>query len=146
MFTTFLALAMITAVPDSQQQRDPETCLELLEGSWLADLAPNQSVLMKIDGDEAKLFSILNEKRMPQWTCKLHLSKTLPENHMDWRQRRSSRGPLSDNQCLYRLEGNTLLLIGGGPNERPTKFLSGKGGEPRTIVFTRIEGSRPVGE
>ena len=44
---------------------------------------------------------------------------------------------LSDNKCLYRCIGDTLLLIGDGPDSRPTKFLSGAGQAHRTIVFTR---------
>ena len=32
----------------------------------------------------------------------------------------------------------TILVIGGGPNQRPTRFYSGSGGDPKTLVFQRI--------
>ncbi len=31
-----------------------------------------------------------------------------------------------------------IAVIGGGPNQRPTRFFSGSGDDPKTLVFIRV--------
>jgi len=138
MISTLLLVSVVALASSGQQQLTAEQCQKRLAGKWEADLTPNQTIVMEIKGDTVKLFRIVNGNHSLAWTAKLLVSKAIPENHFDWKKRTSVNGPLPDNQCLYRLVGDTLLLIGGGPDRRPSKFLSGHGDEPKTIIFTRM--------
>ncbi|MEM9368508.1 MAG: hypothetical protein AAGD07_21140 [Planctomycetota bacterium] len=117
----------------------PRQCQERLEGRWEAHLAARLSIIMEIEGNAIQLFTIRDKQHSLAWKGKLAVSETIPSDHLDWTDRVSAKGRLPDNQCLYRLVGDTLLLIGGGPDHRPERFLSGQGNEPKTIVFTRID-------
>ena len=78
------------------------------------------------------------QEENPLWAGRLVISAEQPDKHLDWIERKSKSGALPNNQCLYRCIGDTLLLIGDGPDSRPTQFLSGAGKSPKTIVFTRV--------
>lgn len=135
-----LAILLASAVvigSGGQPQLDAKECRLRLEGKWEAHLSAKQMLVMEVADDSVKLDSISNGRRTSGWGGKLVVSNDAPDKHFDWKKRVSANGPLADNQCLYRLVGNTLLVIGGGPNRRPAKFLSGHGNEPKTIIFTR---------
>lgn len=139
MLNSALWVAVIAISALGQPELTPDQCQERLEGSWEAHLSAKLSVVMEIEDENIKLYTIRDQKRSLAWTAKLVISKAVPTHHLDWRDRVSKNGPLPDNQCLYRLTGDTLLLIGGGPDRRPEKFLTGHGNEPKTMVFTRID-------
>ena len=82
--------------------------------------------------------AVAGEKHLPKWVGKLSISKDEPKQHMDWVELRAGNTKLPDNKCLFQLCGDVLLVIGGGPNQRPTRFYSGSGGDPKTLVFLRI--------
>ena len=137
LFTTILA-SVIAVAPIGQQDLSPKQCQERLAGTWEAHLTPQLSIHMVIEGDNIALYSVDNNGKSLAWSGKVLVEESAPMRHLDWKQRTSTNGPLPDNQCLYRIAGETLLLIGGGPDQRPTKFLSGHGNEPKTLVFTRV--------
>ena len=138
MLTTILCASAVAFAVGGEQTLTAEQCQQRLAGSWEAHLSAKQSIVMKIVGERIMLFAVANGQEQPRWTAKLVISTTEPTRHMDWQRRTSINGPLPDNQCLYRLAGDTLLLIGGGPDRRPDRFFSGQGKEPKTLVFTRI--------
>ena len=131
------SIVCATSLPAGQP--NAEDCRARLAGTWRCNIVAAETIEMTIDADKIELAVVANGKKSVAWAGKLVLSETVPESHFDWRQRISANGPLDDNQCLYRLLGNTLLVIGGGPSERPTQFLSGNGDSPKTLIFTRIE-------
>lgn len=136
LITLLVSLVAVTSI--GNQELSPKQCEERLSGTWEAHLSIQVSVHLEIKRDRIALFKIENNRKLLQWSGKLVASDANPMEHFDWKQRNSTNGPLPDNQCLYRLTGDTLLLIGGGPNRRPTRFLSGHGAEPKTLVFTRV--------
>lgn len=72
------------------------------------------------------------------------LTADRPKEFMDWTELRSETTKFPDNQCLYRLRGDTLVIIGGGPDQRPARFFSGPGAEPKALMFTRVRGNEPA--
>lgn len=112
---------------------------ERLSGSWRAELAESQALLLLIRVDEVEMKVDSGGVETSLWTAKLVIPKEHSEKHMDWVDVTQGGRALPDNKLLYRLTGNTLLVIGGGPKERPARFYSGPGGEPKTLVFTRVK-------
>lgn len=139
MLLAVLYVSVATVASIGQSDRSAEQSQRLLEGSWEAHMTASVSILMEIDGDQIKLFTVRDGQKSHSWNGKLAVSKSDPERHLDWKDRVSINGNLPDNQCLYRLLGDTLLIIGGGPDSRPDQFLSGHGNEPKTMIFTRVE-------
>ena len=109
-----------------------------LEGSWRADVSISQTIILSIQVTRIEMSAVAGEKHLPKWVGKLNISKDEPKQHMDWVELRAGNTKLPDNKCLFQLCGDVLLVIGGGPNQRPTRFLSGPGGDPKTLVFLRI--------
>ncbi|MFO1043073.1 MAG: hypothetical protein U0941_14880 [Planctomycetaceae bacterium] len=110
---------------------------DALDGTWQADVTDTQAIFLSIKGTDIEMSAAAGEKRLPVWIGKLIISKDEPSQYMDWVELRSGDTKLPDNKCLYRLRGDVLLVIGGGPIHRPTKFFSSSGGDPKTLVFIR---------
>jgi len=107
-----------------------------LEGTWHADVSSTQSLVLKIQATQMEMFVPRGDQRQLIWSGKISVSNESPESQMDW----IGAKPYPNNRCLYRLRGDTLIVIGGGPDKRPTAFLSGPGAEPKVLVFTRSGG------
>lgn len=114
------------------------TADEALDGTWRADVSNSQTIIVSIKNSRIEMSAVSEEKRLPIWVGKLNISKDEPNHHMDWVELRVGNTKLPDNKCLYQLRGDVLLVIGGGPNQRPTRFLSGPGSDPKTLVFLRM--------
>jgi hypothetical protein len=134
--STVLVLACPTlALADEREAKAQET----LDGTWQVDVSDTQVFVLSIKGSDIELSTVTGEKLLPVWVGKLSVSGDERNQHMDWVQLRSGNTRLPDNKCLFRLRGDVLLVIGGGPNKRPTKFLSGSGSDPKTLVFIRTK-------
>lgn len=135
-------------VPSSTSAADKPQPNPALNGSWQADLSDSQSLLLRIEQDQIELKINIDGKQSLVWVGKIALSKEHPDKHMDWTNLKSGEASFPDNRCLFKLAENTLLVIGGGPTDRPTRFYSGPGSEPRTLVFLRVapskENSKPT--
>lgn len=118
------------------QAKEPSLAAKLA-GNWRAEISESQAVLLVIRGNELEMQVDAGGAIMPAWKAKLVISKEEPDKHMDWVEVASGKRSLPDNKVLYQLAGNALLVIGGGPKDRPTRFYSGPGGEPRTLIFIR---------
>ncbi len=114
-----------------------ESAKDPLDGTWQADVSDTQAIFLKIKGTNIEMSAVTGEQRLPVWIGKLSISKDEPLQHMDWVELRSGNTKLPDNKCLYRLRDDVLLVIGGGPIQRPSKFFSSSGGDPKTLVFIR---------
>lgn len=117
-----------------------------MDGTWRADISGSQSVVLVISGSNIEMHANAGEKRLPIWSGKMTISKENPDSHMDWTELVSGQNKLPDNRCLFRFRGDTLLVIGGGPDRRPTRFFSGPGAEPKALLFIRIEGTSEKAE
>ncbi len=130
-----LVLACHTIALASNQD---DNSRDALEGTWQADVSDAKTIFLSIKGAHIEMSAIDGEKRLPVWVGKLSFPKDEPNQHMDWVELRSGNTKLPDNKCLYRLRDDVLLVMGGGAIQRPSKFLSGSGGDPKTLVFIRI--------
>ena len=132
----FISIALVLSCSNFAfaDNREPPTD-SVLDGKWRADVSGSQMIVLTISGTKIEMSALSEGKKLPSWTGKLIIS--LPNQHMDWVELRSENTKLPDNKCLFRLRDDVLLVIGGGPNQRPTKFFSGSGGDPKTLVFIR---------
>ena len=127
-----LALLAILSSGASAQEKKPA-----LAGSWRADITDGQAVLLEVRGTAVEMKVEANGVATSLWVGKLSFPKENADRHVDWVEIKAGDRTMPDNKCLYRLSGDSLLVIGGGPIDRPTKFLSGPGAGARTLVFTR---------
>ena len=109
-----------------------------LSGRWVCHLEPELTWILSIDGTDVSLAIEADQKRAEAWAGRLKFSSSDPDKHFDWTDRRSVAGIWPDEKCLYRCTGDTLLII-RSKDDRPTRFLSGEGFAPKTLVFTRLE-------
>jgi hypothetical protein len=123
------------ALADDRKRTDDDT----LNGTWRADVTETQSILLSIKDSRIEMSAVAGENRVPIWVGKLIISEDEPRQHMDWVNLKSGDSRAPDNKCLFRLRGDVLLVIGGGPDQRPTHFYSGPGAEPKTLLFIRID-------
>ena len=134
---SLLAFAFL-AIPGAELSAQEKKPGEALIGSWRADLSDNQAVLLEVRGTTVEMKVEKNATTTSVWVGKLSFPKENADRHFDWVEIKAGDRTLPDNKCLYKLSGEALLVIGGGPSERPTKFLSGPGDGARTLVFTRV--------
>ena len=136
----FTSIVLVLAFPAFAlaDDRQPTTTENTLDGTWRADVSDSQLIILSIKGSRIEMSAVAGEKQLPRWIGKLNISKDEPNQYMDWVELRSGDTKLPDNKCLFQLRGDVLLVIGGGPNQRPTRFFSGPGGDPKTLVFLRI--------
>lgn len=132
----FATVLCATSLPKTEP--NAADCQALLAGVWHCNVVDAETIEMTISENRLKLAVIVDGRKKEAWTGTMVVSDKEPERHLDWKNRLSVNGAIPDNQCLYRLVGNTLLLIGGGPNDRPMRFLSGEGTSPKTLIFTRV--------
>lgn len=122
------------------------TTASTLDGTWRADVSQSQSINLSIKDSRIEMTAFAGEKQLPRWVGKLSISQDEPDQHMDWVELRSGNTKLPDNKCLFQLHGDVLLVIGGGPNQRPTRFFSGAGDDPKTLIFIRVTAKKKVAE
>lgn len=133
-----MSMVLVLACPTLALADDREAKTEeALDGTWQADVSETQLIILSIKGSDIEMSAVNGEMRLPVWVGKLRVAEDEPNHHMDWFELRSENTKLPDNKCLFRLRDDVLLVIGGGPDKRPTKFLSGSGGDPKTLVFIR---------
>jgi hypothetical protein len=134
----FMALIAIfcSELPVAAQQKKPSP-EAAIAGTWRAEVSDAHSLLLDIRGSSVELKLVADGAVTSLWAGKLSFPKEHSDRHFDWVEIKAGDRALPDNKCLYRLAGDTLLVIGGGSAERPTRFVSGPGAEPRTLIFTR---------
>ena len=133
----FISIALVLSCSNFAfaDNREPPTD-SVLNGKWRADVSGSQMIVLTISGTKIEMSALSEGKKLPSWTGKFIISS--PNQHMDWVELESGNTKLPDNKCLFRLSGDVLLVIGGGPNQRPTRFYSGPGTDPKTLVFLRV--------
>ena len=134
--TVCLATSFLPAESSQPVARPPA---ESLRGTWRAEIADSQALLLEFQGEAVVMTVEAQGKFNPVWSGKFTVPAEDPDNHMDWIELKAGGRSIPDNKCLYRLIGDTLLVIGGGPGSRPTHFYSGPGSEPKTLVFARVQ-------
>ena len=137
-FVRFTGVVLVIACVAIALADEPESRItEALNGTWQADVSDTQTIILRIKDSHMEMSARTGDTLLPAWTGKMRLSEHEPTNQMDWVELRSGATRLPDNKCLFRLRDDVLLIIGGGPDKRPTKFLSGSGSDPKTLVFIR---------
>jgi len=112
--------------------------IQKLEGLWQADTKEGEAILLRIMASRIEMLLDRQGEQTSLWIGKVQLTPDKPERHMNWTELKAGDRKLPDNRCLYRCRDDVLLVIGGGPDQRPTRFFTGGGGDPQTIVFTRV--------
>ena len=135
----FTSIALVLACCNFAADNRESPNEGVLNGTWRADVSDSQMIILSIQNSKIEMTAVSGGKKLPSWTGKMSISKDSPNQHMDWVELQSGSTKLPDNKCLFRLRGDTLLVIGGGPNQRPTRFDSGPGNDPKTLVFLRID-------
>lgn len=120
------------------QEKKPSP-LEAIRGTWRADISATQFVLLDFRDDAVEMKINVSGNVVTAMTAKVVLPKEKSDQHMDWINVKSGERQLPDNKCLYRLAGETLLLMGGGTKERPARLYSGPGGEPKAFILTKVD-------
>ncbi|MFO0876540.1 MAG: hypothetical protein U0840_04135 [Gemmataceae bacterium] len=127
----FLAIAVAACLTLSASAQPRES----LAGEWRADLSDTHSLVMRLGRDSVEVAIAEGGVVRPLWAGKMTFPEGEADRHFDWV---GLSNAMPDNKCLYRLAGDTLLVIGGGPDRRPTRFISGPGNGSRTLIFTRV--------
>ena len=122
---------------------DPRATAERLRGSWRAEISDSQALLLEFQGESVGMKVEAAGSATHVWTGKFVIPAEDADCHMDWVQLKGGGRAIPDNRCLFRLAGDTLLVIGGGPATRPTHFFSGPGSEPKALIFTRVGPAKP---
>ncbi len=122
---------------------DPQATAERLRGSWRAEISDSQTLLLEFEGESVGMKIEAAGSATPVWTGKFVIAAEHADCHMDWVQLKAGERAIPDNRCLFRLAGDTLLVIGGGPTTRPAHFFSGPGSEPKALIFTRESPAKP---
>jgi hypothetical protein len=116
--------------------------MEALSGTWKADISDAHALVLTVGKEKVEMGLESGGAVTPLWAGMITFPDGEAARHFDWVGLKQGGTALPDNKCLYRLAGDTLLVIGGGPKARPTRFLTGPGDGPRTLVFTRVKGLR----
>ena len=122
---------------------DPRATAERLRGSWRAEISESQALLLKFERESVAMTVEAAGSATTVWMGKFVIPAEHADCHMDWVQLKRGGRAIPDNQCLFRLAGDTLLVIGGGPTKRPTHFFSGPGSEPKALIFMREGSAKP---
>ena len=137
-FLRFTGVVLVFACVAIALADEPKSRItEALNGTWQADVSDTQTIILRIKDSHIEMSARTGDTQLPAWTGTMRLSEHEPNNQMDCVELRSGATRLPDNKCLFRLRDDVLLIIGGGPDKRPTKFLSGSGCDPKTLVFIR---------
>lgn len=126
-----VCLVALAAQPAPAQEKAPAP----LAGTWRAELSDGRAMVLAFRGDAVSMAADAAGAVTPLWAG---TARFPADGHVDWVGLTAGGRPVPDNKCLYRVAGDTLLVIGGGPADRPTRFLTGPGPGPTTLVFTRV--------
>ena len=119
------------------QEKKPSPRMLLL-GKWRADISATQSITLEFREDIVEMKIEAGGAVNGIITATAVLPEEHADRHMDWVGMRAGERALPDNKILYKIVGDTMLLIGGGPKDRPASFYSGPGSEPKAFILTRI--------
>lgn len=131
-------LCGLSTWPMNAAEPAPKPPNAALNGLWRAEISDSHAFLLRIEGAAIDMRVEAGPLQTTLWNGTLVVSEEHPDQHMDWTNLKSGTRVVADNRCLFRLAGDTLLVIGGGPKDRPKRFYTGPGSEPRTLVFSRV--------
>lgn len=108
-----------------------------LQGTWTAWRGADDHVVIEVTGKTFTMTRHVGGRAADPWTGTIVLDEAHSPRHMTWSGVRAAGQDLPGNQCIYEVQGDTWLLIGGGPDKRPDRFLSGGGAGSQTLVLKR---------
>jgi uncharacterized protein (TIGR03067 family) len=116
----------------------PASDLTALQGTWKAWRSPDEVIVIEVSGKKFTMTQHVGDRAAESsWTGTIVLDETQSPRHMTWTGVRAGEKDLPENKCIYELMGDTWLLIGGGSEKRPDRFLSGGGPGNQTLVLKR---------
>jgi len=125
------------------EKKPPEGDLARFQGSWTGLQIPDKGIpiSMTITGNAVEVVTAVIVGQELRLKGEIKIDEKVSPKQFDWV---GLTGPgfakLPANPAIYMLDGDSLTLCLGGPNEeRPTKLEAGAGGLPMLIVWTRVK-------
>lgn len=141
-----LLLAALLLAPAALRADDdpaPEGDLAKLQGRWKTDIGPNKDIpiLVRITGKKVVVTFTSNQGEKVELKGEVKLDEKASPKACDWINfTRPDGTPAEPNLGIYKIDGDTLSVCNGGPNNpRPTEFRAGDEGPPQLMVFERVE-------
>ncbi len=138
-FPACLSLLLLSLASPAPAQAAGD--LESLQGTWktTSGRAPELSLILTIKDDTVKLAFTVPGGETTTLDGKLKLDDQASPKTIDWIEfKRPDGSPAAANLGIYKLEGNKLTVLNGGPDgSRPTEFPAIELGVSNYFMFEK---------
>ena len=135
-----MAVGITSALASAEE---PTGDLAKLQGSWTAKGGPNTNIplTLAIKGNAIEITGARPDGGEFKLKGELKLDEKATPRSVDWvKLITRGGGEMPDTPGIYKLDGDTWTVCGGGPGgERPTKFEAGEGGPPSLTTWARVK-------
>ncbi len=113
-----------------------------VQGKWSAMIGPDKNIpiVIEVKGKAITLSLTTPEGQEFDIDGEVALDESTKPGRWDWVNFKGIDGEaVPDNLGLYKLDGDELTIVSGGPgNPRPAEFVEGQGGPPNLVVLKRV--------
>lgn len=141
-----LLLAACVVVPTALRAAEdpaPEGDLAKLQGQWKTNVGPDKDipVVVEIKGKAVTVLLTNNQGEKVELKGEVKLDEKASPKTCDWINfKRQDGSDAEPNLGIYKIDGDTLTVCNGGPNNpRPTEFKDGDNGPPNLLVLERVK-------
>ena len=139
----FLAATVLMVTPTPAADNALSGDLGRLQGRWSAQAGPRRNIAVELEiaGRQAQVRIVTPQGLKFNVQGEIKIDETAQPRALDWVNFNGlDDQELPDILAIYRLEGDTLQVCNGGPNNnRPTEFKPGDGVLADLVVFARTK-------